>query len=736
MKPYSLQIEDRNGQFLHAFLAADGVWRLRTSPEEIPDKLKRILIHKEDRYFYYHPGINPVSIGRALVQNVLTGRKVSGASTITMQIARMLEPKERTYFNKFIEAFRALQLEWGYSKDELLERYLSMVPLGGNIEGLKSAALMYYQRPIERLNIAHLFDLILIPNNPNDFQPGKNPDQLFEERIRRAAPLVASGFFSPQDSIVIWTTSAGGSRKQLPRVAQHFCQRIKSRFGNMSEVKSSLDLKIQRTVESLLSNHLRPWKLRGVQNGAVIVIDNQTKEIVAYAGSENFDDFAARGQVDAVKALRSPGSTLKPFLYALQMEHGDLTPKTRLLDTPYDAEGFLAENYDGTYSGLVYADEALRKSLNVPMIRMLKQAGVKPFLELVRSAGISSLEVQRSKLGLSVILGGCGVTLEELATAYSTFPMGGVFTPPSFVKQEKSSTRRGKEIFSASTAYMVTEILSGLDRPDLPNNFESSLNLPTIAFKTGTSYGRRDAWSLGYTAGYTVGVWIGNVTHEGSPELAGSKSAAPLLVDIFNSISTGHQKSILPLPRDIRMREVCATSGHVPTHRCTHLIDDLYSVSHTVLHECEIDKEYFVSPDGKKHFCSSCLADNRYKVVDFEEYPAELLTFWQKVGKSYVPAPPHNPVCTRLFTGDGPKIVSPSDEMTYFLVSKKQRMTLEASSGVDIKEHVWYLDSEYLGRNKAGEKLFISLKGGEHTLSCLDDKGRMSSVKIRVKYVL
>jgi len=736
LKPYSLLIEDRNGQFLRAFLADDDAWRLKTSPDEIPERLKRILLEKEDKYFHYHPGINPFSIWRAMVQNITTGKRVSGASTLTMQIARMLERRDRTYLSKAIEMFRALQLEWKYSKDELLEIYLSMVPLGGNIEGLKSAALLYYQTPLERLNIAQLFDLILIPNDPNDLSPDRHPEKLLEERRKRALPWIEGGFFSRQDSTIIWNTNARAVRKPPQSHAPHFCLRVKSQMREASEVRSSLDLNIQKSVETLLSNHLRPWKLVGVQNGAVIVLDNTSREILAYAGSENFEDTSARGQVDAAKALRSPGSTLKPFLFALQMEQGLLTPKTRLLDTPYDAEGFQAENYDGMYSGIVYADEALRRSLNVPMVRLLSQTGVRPFVDFTTSAGISSLIAQKDKLGLSLILGGCGVTLEELVGAYSTFPAGGKYARPSFVHQNKLDVSGERTVFSTSTAFMITDILASLDRPDLPNNFESSANLPKIAFKTGTSYGRRDAWSIGYSVEYTVGVWIGNVDNKGNPELVGGKSAAPLLIDTFNSISSGHQKNILPVPRDISIRDVCAKSGLAPSASCDHVIEDYYSVSRTLTKTCEVDKEFLVSIDGRKTFCSSCVGENRYKVATYPDYPSELLSFWSKTGVAFQQTPKHNPSCSRLFSGDGPKIVSPTDEMTYFVVSPKQKVTLQASSGLDVNEHIWYLDDTYLGRNKPGDKLFVSFHDGEHRVSCLDDKGRISSVHITIKQTL
>jgi penicillin-binding protein 1C len=733
-KPYSLVVEDRHGHLLSAFRAGDGIWRIRTSPDEIPQKLRSILIRKEDRYFRWHPGVNPFSVVRALVTNIATGRRVSGASTITMQVARMMEPKPRTYGGKLREMFRAFQLELKYSKNEILEMYLSMVPLGGNIEGIKSASLIYYQTPPERLNIAQLFDLILIPNDPNDLRPDRNADRLYRERLRQARPLITAGFFGQRDSTILWQTPAAASRRQLPRLAPHFCQRMKDEAGSQAPplITSSIDLRLQNTVETLLSNHLLPWKARGVGNGAVIVIDNRTHEVMAYAGSEDFSDAIHQGQVDAVRALRSPGSTLKPFLYACQMERGLLTPKSRLLDVPYDQEGFLAENYDGTYSGQVYADEALKRSLNVPMVRMLRQATVPVFVSFLSELGFNSLRPQKEKLGLSLILGGCGITLEELTAAYSTFPAGGKYFAPSFVRTSSTRTQFTQP-FSASTAYMVTEILKGLDRPDLPNNFESSVTLPLVAFKTGTSYGRRDAWSVGYSAEYTVGVWIGNVDDHGNPDLTGSKAAAPLLIDIFNTISTSSQKSILPQPDDVQIRQVCANSGLLPTTRCRHLIDDIYSVRRTVTRFCETDRELLTSEDGKVRYCPNCLGTQRYHVSSYEEYPKELLSYWSSIGKPLPSLPAHNPDCTGFSALEGPSIISPTDGMTYYCVSPKQELVLQASSGLGVAANYWYIDNRFYGRGKPNTKYFVALSNGTHTITCVDDRGRTTTVTILVR---
>ncbi len=735
-KPYSLLVEDRQGRFVHAFRAADGVWRLKTSPDEIPERLKTILLEKEDRWFYYHPGVNPFSLFRASVQNLYAGRRVSGASTITMQLARLLEPKERTIPNKIFEMVRAIQLEWMYSKDQLLEMYLSTVPLGGNIEGLMSASLLYYQTPLERLNIAQLLDLILIPNNPNALRPDRGGDRLREERCRQSLRWITKGFLTAQDSLVIWATPASATRMLPPRRAPHLAWRVFRLSPSAAVVRTTIDLDMQDRVEKLLSNHLRPWKQLGVRNGAVVVVENASGAVRTYVGSEDFDDVAARGQVDAVMAVRSPGSTLKPLLYALQIERGELTPRTVVLDTPYDAEGFYAENYDGGYDGVVYADEALQRSLNVPMVRMLKQAGLPEFQKFLDRHGFVSLRGQRDRVGLSMILGGCGVRLDELTNAYATFPRGGIWKPLTFLEREAPDTPAVRRVFSNATAYMVTHILSGLQRPDLPNNFEYAMHLPRVAYKTGTSYGRRDAWCVGYSAGYTVGVWIGNVTNEGNPELVGSRAAAPLLLDILSSISTPSQKHILAVPPEILVRRVCALSGRPPGPFCSRFIEDMYAARQSGTTPCDICTEFLVSTDGSTTYCATCLAAHPYHARVLAQYPAELLHFWRTRGVKQDVAPPHNPDCARVFAGEGPTILSPTEGMTYYVVSRGQQFLLQAGSSVDVREHRWYVDDHYVGIKRPGEKIFFALDEGTHAVSCLDDRGRLSTVRIAVKYAL
>jgi penicillin-binding protein 1C len=733
-KPFSRVILDRQGRMLHAFLAADGRWRLQTQSAKIPHRLKTLLLAREDRWFYVHPGVNPLALARAALQNLRAGSIVSGGSTITMQIARMLEPGERTYLNKLREIFRALQLEWRYSKEELLGLYCSIVPLGGNIEGMESGALLYYRTPLERLHVAQIADLILIPSNPNRLRPDLFPGALLRLRRRETARWLRCGAIDRADSSTVWNLPAVARRQAPPRRAPHFSLRLRENPSPEVELRTTLDLEIQQRVEALLSAHSRQWKAEGVGSGAVIVLENHDAGVVAYAGSPDFSDEKSQGQVDAVRALRSPGSTLKPLLYAHAMDRGRLTPRRRLLDVPYDAEGFQAENYDGTYSGLVYAEDALRRSLNVPMVRLLQECGVSAFLESALEVGLHSLRDQQDHLGLSLILGGCGVRLEELTAAYASLPSGGLYRQPRFLLEDSRTPPR--RVWSASAAAMVTDILSSLDRPDLPSGVQSALTLPVIAFKTGTSYGRRDAWTLAYTECYTVGVWMGNQDNAGSPELVGGRAAAPLAIAILNAISPPGAKTIMAAPPDLGVRMVCRESGQVPGPRCTDLVEDSYSRSASDRTPCTVCRELLVAPDRSVSYCSSCQGNHPAVAVTVRALDPLLSAFLQARGMPAERVPPHNPLCTRVFAGEGPAILSPLDGMTYYQTSAEQQIVFQASSSVDVRDHAWYLGDRYLGRWYAGERKFFPLLSGAHTLTCVDDHGRRSQIRFTVRRVL
>ncbi len=519
---YSPIITASDGSVINAFLSADDKWRMQLQTEEINPVLKKAVLLKEDRYFYYHPGVNPIALGRAFINNTLTGKTTSGASTITMQVARLLYPKERTLKNKLIELFRALQLEGQYSKDDILTLYLNLVPFGGNIEGVKAASILYFQQSPRALSVAQAVTLTVIPNKPSSLRLGVQNERIIAFRNKWLRYFAEQKAFSNKEIADALVEPLMAVRSEAPQVAPHFAHRLLRQYASQAIIPTNLNRAIQEKVTQLAYNYLQQLRPKNIRNASVLVINNQTKAVEAYLGSADFSDQEYGGQVDGIRAIRSPGSTLKPFLYAVAFDKGLITPRSVISDVPVDYAGYRPENYFGNYNGNITIEYALATSLNIPAVKILDQLGVPTFVNKLKQAEFAQVKKEGNQLGLSVILGGCGVKLEELTALYAAFASQGRYTPLRWRQQDKIAYE--KQLVSPAASYVVNQILTQLQRPDLPHNFQNSGHLPRIAWKTGTSYGRKDAWSIGYNKKYTVGVWVGNFSGEGVPELNGTDS--------------------------------------------------------------------------------------------------------------------------------------------------------------------------------------------------------------------
>ncbi|MBW8050014.1 MAG: penicillin-binding protein 1C [Cytophagales bacterium] len=745
---YSQIITSSKGKVLHAFLTSDEKWRMKTELNEIIPELKKAIIYKEDKYFYYHFGINPVSIIRALYNNTLQNKKTSGASTITMQVARLLEPKERTYVNKSIETFRAIQLEFYYSKDEILQLYLNLVPYGGNIEAVKSASLLYFQRNPDHLSLAQIVTLTIIPNRPNSLTPGQNNDLIEKERNRWLKKFKADHIF-PENMIEdALNEPLKAQRHQAPKFAPHFSYRLKSKYPGKAIIKTHLDGNIQNKVELITYNYIQRLKHFNIHNAAVIVIKNKSvvdghverqrnpdsvgarPVVIAYLGNADFSDTENAGQVDGIKAVRSPGSTLKPFVYALAIDKGIVTPKNTITDVPVNFGGYSPENFDKKFHGKVTIEQALAYSLNVPAVKLLDEVGVPAFIDIFNKAGFTQISRDENKLGLSVILGGCGVTLEKLATLYAAMANDGKYCELKWVKARSLQNKKSQLISSAST-YMITEILTKLTRPDLPNNYQSSYHVPKIAWKTGTSYGRRDAWSIGFNKNYTIGVWVGNFSGEGSYELTGARIATPLLFEIFNTIEYNSQADWFLPPQEIKFRLVCEESGFVPNTFCKNQIVDYFIPTISSNKKCEHLKQVWVSAKETFSYCTSCLPEYGYKKKLYPNLPPELITWYEAENIAYSKIPEHNINCTRVFKQHAPAITSPIDGKEY-IVDNQTELMLTCQADNEVNKVYWYINDKYYKAAHAGDKVFFIPESGAIKISCSDDKGRNSDIWIRV----
>ncbi|MBI1221391.1 MAG: penicillin-binding protein 1C [Bacteroidetes bacterium] len=728
---YSSMVYSAEDRPLAAFLSSDDKWRLYLEPEDISSTISDAFLLKEDRWFYFHPGFNPIAILRAFVKNIRGGKRVSGASTITMQVVRLLEPRKRTYTNKLIELFRALQLEWHYSKDEILRMYLNLVPYGGNIEGIKSASFLYFQCLPNQLSPAQIATLAIVPNRPGTWQLKPGNQALLSARNTWLDYFYDNNWLSQNSWESAKNEELNIERKSWKSVAPHLCRRLYSE-RNQPIIRSCIRYDFQRKSEALVHQYIDRLKSVQITNASVLIIDNKTRQVITYIGSADFEDKLNQGEVDGIRGIRSPGSTLKPLLYALSMEKGLITPKTIVYDVPSYFSGYSPENYDLGYHGAITVEGALTRSLNIPAVRTLQQYGVKEFVQKLKGLNMRQIDSDEKNLGLSMILGGCGVRLEELSNAYACLANQGEYRNLRYVKEDSGHLHY--QWIKPEASYLVSEIMSKIERPDLPSDWQLGKTLPHIAWKTGTSYGRRDAWSIGFNDEYTIGVWVGNFDNQGVPGLSGAEMATPLLFYLFQSIQPRSKANWLAIPEHLSLREICTESGQIPGKYCINLGHDYFIPGISLHIPCQCRKSIEVNKNATMSYCRRCSPGNSTKEVVYRIYDPGLIRYFEDNHYSYVRIPPHNPDCPRIFQEEGPRIISPTDQAEY-LIEKEEtaQLSLVAETESRVREIYWYLNDRYMGSAKNGEDFIVKVPNGEVKISCTDDQGRTSHIRIKIK---
>lgn len=730
---YSTVITDSNGEVINAFLTKDQKWRMKTELNEISPLLRKTIIAKEDKYFYEHPGVNLFALARAAFMNVLHMRRTSGASTITMQVARALHPRKRNLISKTIELFRAFQLEWKYSKDEILQMYLNLVPYGGNIEGVKAASLLYFKKNPDHLSLAEITALSIIPNRPSSLVIGRTNDLIVKERNRWLKKFADDGVFTKKEIEDAIAEPLTAYRTSVPHFLPHLSYKLKSQ-RSQTTINTNIVLNTQLKLEKLTADYVRALKLNNIHNAAVVVIDNKTHKIISYIGSADFTDTTDSGQVNGAAAIRQPGSTLKPLLYGLCIDEGLLTPKTVINDLPVNYSGYAPENYDQKFNGSVTLEYALDHSLNIPAVKSLELLGKNQLINKLVQCDFKQIQKDQNKLGLSMILGGCGATLEQLTGLFSALANNGIYIHPQYLKEDPSSKKI--QLLSPAADYMITEILSKVNRPDFPLNWTATEHMPKIAWKTGTSYGRRDAWSIGYNKNYTVGVWVGNFSAVGVPELSGANTATPLLFKIFNSIDYDSNSDWYEPPKDCELRQVCSETGLPPGPYCTNLISDYFIPLISSTKQCNHLQEIKIAPDSSISYCETCAPATGYIKRLYPVIAPEMQEYFNQNGIAYQKIPPHNPDCEKIFKGDGPRITSPLNRNEYYINKKDpEPLQLMATAGTDVTKLYWYINDQFYKTTGVREKQFFVPQEGPVKISCTDDKGRNRNIWIRVKYV-
>lgn len=729
---YSTIITDSKGQVIHAYLTPDEQWRMKTELDEISPLLKKTIIEKEDKYFYYHPGVNLLAVSRAFFRNIFSGRRTSGASTITMQVARMLEPKKRNLWNKIREMFRATQLEWTYSKDEILQLYVNMVPYGGNIQGVKSASLLYFNKNPDHLSLAEITALSIIPNRPSSLVVGRSNDLIVRERNKWLNRFAEDGVFTQKEIQDALAEPLSATRGTVPKLAPHLAYKLKKLGGDI--IHTNIDLNTQLKTEKLVADYIRGLKFFNINNAAVVIINNQTHKIISYVGSANFYDTTDGGQVNGAAAVRQPGSTLKPLLYGLCMDEGLITPKMIITDVAVNYNGYVPENYDQRFNGYVSMAYALAHSLNIPAVKMLSQLGKDRLIQALGQCNFTQVKKDQKKLGLSMILGGCGTTLEELTGLFSSFANNGNFIRPTFLQTDTIHERN--QIVSPESTFMLNEILSSINRPDFPINWQATEKLPKIAWKTGTSYGRRDAWSIGYNQHFTVGVWAGNFSGQGIPELSGAQTATPLLFKIFNSIDYDADEQWFRQPKGLDIRMVCSETGIPPAEYCTDLVTDFFIPLVSPSKACNNRQEIMISADEKISYCVECSPATGYKKKWYKMISPDMEAYFDEHKIAYEKVPPHNPDCQKIFKEAGPVIKSPNNGVEYYISKNSpEPLQLKCEAGADVGKVYWYINNRFYKMAQAREKVFFMPDAGMNKISCTDDKGRNRDIRITVKFV-
>ncbi len=735
---YSTVILDANGEILHVFLNKNQQWCLPPDPSfDIPEKLKTAVLEYEDRWFRWHPGFNPAAVVRAVSQNARSGEVRSGASTITMQVARLARPKPRTVPNKLLETLQAMKLELIYSKKRILQMYLDHAPYGRNVVGVKAASLRYFGKTPERLSWAEAAALAVLPNGPGLIAPGVRTGLLRKKRDGLLLRLARRRSMDPgglEQSLLEPVPSE--SRPFVSR-APHLSRRLQSSSASgRFTVRTTIQKDLQSAVEGLVAEHAERMRTLGIRNAAALVVETVSGKVRAYAGSQDFFDLQNQGQVDGIVAPRSPGSLLKPFLYGLAIDQGLLLPQTRLKDVPTYYGAFSPANASQKYDGLVTTKEALIRSLNVPAVRVLYTYGVDPFYQFLKAAGVRTLFRLPEDYGLPLILGGSEVTAWDMAVLFRGLGNGGRFLPLKILEEgpEKEDASAPSRLISPGACYLTLTMLRELKRPDAEYYWDQYQNQWPIAWKTGTSYGQRDAWAAGVGPRWTVVVWVGNFDGEGNANLSGAPCAGTLLFSINNSLPKKGGASWFRRPaEDLDPVRLCLETGYLAGPLCekTQSVDAPRFMKPLKL--CPYHQKLFLSGDGRFQVCSACWGTGKVLEAIRTVYPADVVQFLRESGKPADDLPRHQSSCTAQKAEDMLQILYPQENARLWiprdLDGRLEKVTLRAAHREKQSLVYWYLDDVFIGTSRDRHVRSSLLTSGRHVLDIVDENGNRDSVR-------
>lgn len=741
--PTSHVVEASSGELLSASIAKDGQWRFPVT-DRIPEKFIKCIVTFEDKRFYSHPGIDLLALGRATQQNWKAKSVVSGGSTLSMQVIRLSRSESRTIWQKLIEMLLVIRLELSYSKADIIRLYASNAPFGGNVVGLEAASWRYFGRSPETLSWGEMATLAVLPNSPSLVHPGKNSFRLIQKRNDLLDKMARLEVIDAASANLAKFESIPGKPQPLPQHAPHLLNRFKTENVGQTRITSTIDFELQLKVNALLKRYNNRYRANDINNIATLILNVKQGTVAVYAGNiyqpENKE---LESHVDMIRAPRSPGSTLKPLLYASMLSDGLILPRTLIPDIPMQIGGYSPQNYDLGYDGAIPADQALSRSLNIPAVKMLQTYKYQRFYDQLKKIGFSTLNKSADHYGLSLILGGSEVTMWDLAKTYMGMARTlshfndyrGKYNPhdydaPSYNKLEKRDLRYDanetqiNSTLDHGSIWASFNAMEELMRPGEEGLWQQFSSSQRLAWKTGTSFGFRDAWAVGLNPGYVVVVWVGNADGEGRPGLTGIDVAAPVLFDIFKSLP--HVKWFQPPKNKLKKMRVCRQSGYKAGDHCRNALIE------------------FVSPSGEKtvicpfHKLIHLDRKGRYRVTDACESPAAMqhqpwfilppaMEYYYKIKNSdYKLLPPFNPGCKE----DGDlvmEMIYPKNNANVYIPVELNgnlgKLVLNATHRSADAKVYWHIDGEYVATTQNYHQLAVSPPPGRHTLTLVDHNG-------------
>ncbi|MDR0669433.1 MAG: penicillin-binding protein 1C [Treponema sp.] len=743
---FSRAYASREGRLFHIFLTADEKYRLWTPLADFPPTLVEAVLLQEDRYFYGHWGLNPAAMFRAGWETYVKKSRRMGASTITMQLARLRYGlSTHTIPGKLGQIFRAFFLEICLSKQEILEAYLNLAPLGGNIEGFGAASWYYFNKAPGELTLGEVLTLVVIPQNPVLRAPLKVPERGIPSELMEARRILYGSWTAVHPEDLSYRAELDMPPylvNRFPREAPHLAEYL--RYGEMDTERGLTVTTLDRNLQNILERELESYLVRnrgwGISNGSMLLLDWTSMEVLAAVGSADYADEGIQGQVNGFASKRSPGSTLKPFVYALAMEQGLIHPETMLKDSPRGFSEYTPDNYQGAFKGPVKAWFALVDSRNIPAVQLTANIHNPDLHDFLAGAGVTGLK-EKAHYGLSVVLGTADLTMLELAGLYAALPNGGVLGSPRFLLDTAAAVPGGGRILSPQAAAITLAMLERNPAPD-DTRYGAGRTMP-VAYKTGTSIGFKDAWSIAVFDRYVLAVWLGNFSGEGNSAFVGRLTATPLQFHVIDAIVSDIPASLPPrsMPEGVATVSVCAVSGALPNDDCPQLVDTWFIPGVSPINRCRVHRRVYI--DTRTGYRSDETEGPHITSEVREFWPTDLLEIFAQAGLPRFLPPPYPPQDTAEGTGRSteaagfpPSIISPLGNTTYILRpldERRNRVVLLAESDQDAGDIFWFANTLFLGRAKPYERFLWQPEPGLWDITAVDSRGRSAGLRVAVE---